>query len=328
MGSGVGGALPLTGRRILVTGASGFLGAHLVARLIAEGARVGALARGRGCLDEFELMRPFTFLPCDLTDAAATREAFEGFAPEIVFHFASHPDACEQHEHMQTVLEVNAGGTLNTLEALRLCGGRAILYGDSCKVYGSQAAVPYREATPVDPGSSYALSKLAGWHLCLLYSRLHGIAAVALRPTLIYGPRQGLNLITFAVDRLLAGHAEIPLDGGVQTRDPLFVADALDAFVAAAERAHLLDGRVINLGGGHELTVEALVGLVVELSGRRSRVVSYPERARPTEIWRSFCDNAEAEQLLGWRPRTPLRSGLVQTIEHLLADRAKGAAVR
>lgn len=312
--------------RVVVTGAGGFIGSQLVERLVGEGAEVGALSRTRGRLGEIERADSFTFLGCDLTDAKAARESIGRFAPEILFHFASQPDSRESFEHTTGSLDVNVLGTLNALEALRLSGGKTVVYGDSCKVYGSQAQVPYRESTPTEPNSSYSISKLAGWQICQLYGRVHGIAAVTVRPTLIYGPRQGYNLITFVVNCLLRKDREIPLDGGSQTRDPLFIADAVDALIAVGERAPSLGGRVINLGGGQETTIEDLARLIVELSGGTATIACRPRHARINEMWRSFCDNAEAEATLGWRPRTPLAVGLKETINYLVAQYDQGTA--
>jgi nucleoside-diphosphate-sugar epimerase len=313
----------LAGRRVVVTGASGFIGSHLVERLAVEGAVVGALSRGLGRLAEIADRDSFTFLPCDLTDAREARAAIGDFAPEILFHFASQPDARESFEHTSDSMEVNVIGTLNAVEALRAGGGTTVIYGDSCKVYGGHADVPYREATPTVPNSSYAISKLAGWQICQLYSAVHGLVAVTARPTLIHGPRQGYNLITFVVDCLLRKDSEISLDGGSQTRDPLFIADAVDALVAIAERAPSLAGRVINLGGGRETSVEELTRLIVQLAGGCATVACRPRHARVTEMWRSYCDNAEAESMLGWQPRTSLAAGLEQTITYLISQRAQ-----
>lgn len=307
----------LRGARVLVTGASGFIASHLVERLAALGAEVAALSRSRGRLDEIDAHGRYAYLQCDLTDAALTRDVVAAFCPEIVFHFASRPDGFETFEHASGAINLNISGTLNLLEALRLCATRAIVYGDSCKVYGSHAPVPYRESTPTDPNSSYSISKLAGWHMCQLYARIHRFNAVAVRPTLIYGPRQGNNIIGFVIRSLLAGERGILLDGGTQTRDPLYIADAVDAFIAAAEQSPCINGRVINVGGGREVTVERLAQVIVQLVGGGAEVVCRPHRARETEMWRSYCDNEEAEALLGWRPRTSLAGGIQQTIDYL-----------
>ena len=126
------------------------------------------------------------------------------------------------------------------------------------------------------------------------------------------------------VERVLDGATEVRLDGGSQTRDPLFIDDAVDAFLAAARLGESLNGRVVNLGGGQETSVQDLAQLTVELTGSKARVVCCPARARPTEMWRSFCDNAEAQEMTGWRPQTPLRAGLQKTIDYLVASLSRG----
>ena len=307
----------LNGARVLVTGASGFIASHIIERLVDLGSDVGALSRTRGRLGEINVAGSYTYLPCDIADAALTREVLAAFQPEIVFHFASQPDAAESFEHANHLIAVNIAGTVNLLEGLRLCGTETVIYGDSCKVYGSHAPVPYRESTRTDPNSSYSISKLAGWQMCQLYSRLYGFNAVAVRPTLIYGPRQGNNIIGFVIGALLAGKPQILLDGGTQTRDPLFIADAVEAFIAAGEQSSTVNGRVINVGGGQEVTVERLAEMIVHAMGCGTPVVCRPHRARETEMWRSYCDNAEVEALLGWRPRTSLADGVQQTVDYL-----------
>jgi len=312
----------LAERRIVVTGASGFVGGHLVRQLVHEGAQVGALSRTRteGLLDEWS--RRCTFIACDLRQRERTRRVLREFAPEVLFHFASHPDAREAVGQAYRAIQVNLVGTLNALEAFRSCGGKLFLYGDSCKVYGD-ARVPYRETLALGPNSSYAITKAAAWHLCELYGRLHGLTVISLRPTLIYGPGQSGNIIDFVITNLLDGASEIRLDGGEQTRDPLFIDDAVEAFLMAARLGTALHGRVVNLGGGREISVRELAVVIAELMGARAAIVSCPDQARPTELWRSTCDNAEATALLGWTPKTPLRQGLERTIAYVTASRAR-----
>jgi dTDP-glucose 4,6-dehydratase len=308
----------LAGKRVLVTGASGFIGSHLLERLLESGARVTALSRTRGRLMQVPAASRYEYLACDLTRGEEAIRQVATNAPEVVFHFASHPDGPEDYAQAAATMQANLAGTLNVLEGLRRTGGGTLVFGDSCKVYGN-GPVPYRESTCLEPGSSYALSKAAAWNLCRLYGRLYGLTVVSVRPTLIYGPRQGQNLISFVADRAARGET-VRLDGGEQTRDPLFVRDAVEAFLAAAAAAPSLRGRVVNIGGGQERTVREIAELVVDLVGSRAAVVCRPALARPTEMWQSFCDNEEAEAMLGWRPRTSLRRGLEETLASLLAS--------
>lgn len=311
----------LAGTRVLVTGASGFIGSHLLGRALEGGAYVTALSRSRGHLKGVSGPARYKFVSCDLTCAEDTFRAIGKVAPQITFHFASHPDGPEDYAQAGAAIQANLTGTLNLLEALRRTGGGSLVFGDSCKVYGN-GPVPYRESAGLEPGSSYALSKAAAWNLCRLYGGLHGLAVVSVRPTLIYGRRQGHNLFRFVAETAMRGET-VQLDGGDQTRDPLYIRDAVEAFLAAGAAAPSLRGRVVNIGGGREVTVREIAELVVNLLGGRVQVVCRPGRARPTELWRSFCDNEEAWAMLGWRPLTALRPGLEETLAPFLASRPR-----
>ncbi len=222
---------------------------------------------------------------------------------------SAHPDGEESHAQAQQSIQTNVTGTLNALEGFCTCSGELYLYGDSVKVYGN-CDVPYREDAPTRPNSSYAVAKLAGWQLCELYSRVRGVTAAAIRPTLVYGPGQRFNVVSFVVNSVLDGRLEIPLSGGTQTRDPLYIDDAVSAYVAAIRRGRTVAGRRIVIGGGAECTVQSLGETVVRLMKGNQKVMSVAQAARPTEIWRSFADNLEAGQILGWKPEVSLEEGL------------------
>jgi len=316
----------LNNQRILVTGASGFLGAHLIARLERQGAVVAGLARTHGRLDQIPAANGCLFLPCDLTDSKTTLQAIQRFKPQTLFHLAAQPDGPESFEHTKTTLQTNLIGTLNVLEAFRHSGGQLLIYGDSSKIYGN-GPVPYREETPTAPNSSYAITKAGGWSLCQLYAKLYGFHTVSLRPSIIYGPLQNRNLIQYVTDCVLDGQTTVTLDGGSQTRDPLFIDDAVDAMIATVHHGSTLGGRVINIGGGHEIAVRDLATIIVQEAGGGPKVVCRDMKARPTELWRSWCDNIAAGRLIGWHPQTPLRDGLRQTIQAIKAARCQLATV-
>jgi nucleoside-diphosphate-sugar epimerase len=144
---------------------------------------------------------------------------------------------------------------------------------------------------------------------------------VSIRPTMIYGPSQSFNLISFVVDCVLDGKREVILDGGTQTRDPLYVDDAVSAFVSAAIFGPQLSRRIVNIGGGNERSVTQLAQLVLELMNANLEVVEAPGRTRPTEMQRSYCDNRESREMLGWEPQVSLREGLSRTIDFLTESR-------
>jgi nucleoside-diphosphate-sugar epimerase len=298
--------------RVLVTGASGFIGAALVRRLAGAGIAVAGLYRGaqpRGA--------PGEALRAGLDDAQALARAVAGFAPTLCYHLAAHPDAAESLDHSTAVLRTNVLGTLNLLEALRVQGGVRLVYGCSVKVYGN-GPVPYRADQAPAPNSSYAVSKSAARDMVELYRQLHGLASVTLRPTLVYGPGQGPNLLRFVASKLREGAADIPLMSGSQTRAPVYLDDAVEAFLragAALEAGGAADGAVLPIGGPEELAVIDLVRRMAQVAGRPLTPVLVESDVRPTEIFRSAADNSAAAETIGWAPATPLDEGLRLTLE-------------
>jgi nucleoside-diphosphate-sugar epimerase len=317
------GEFGIAGRRVVVTGSSGFVGSRVAERFAREGAVVAGVSRTLGRLGPAVDGGACAFLECDLEDAAACVRVVGGFAPEVVVHFASRPDAAESIAHARASAGANVGATINLMEAIAPTA-QVVVYGDSCKVFGSSKP-PYRAETPVDPTSSYGATKAAGWWVCRGIAEAHGIAAVSVRPTLIYGPGQGMNVIEFVAQRALAGSAEIPLDGGRQTRDPLFIDDAVEACVRMVSCAPRMHGLAIPVGGGAEISVMALAERVVAACKGTSSISPRPDRARATEIWESWCDNADARRLMAWSPRVSLQDGLSRTVESIRARMHAGA---
>lgn len=317
------GPIELPGRRVLITGSSGFVGSHIAERFVREGAVVGGLSRTMGRLAPVASGGACAFLPCDLEDADRCRRVVREFAPEIVVHFASRPDGAESVEHARASVAANVGATVNLLEA---CAPtvRVFVYGDSCKVHGT-AEPPYTERTPLEPNSSYAATKAAGWWMCRAFAEVGSFAAVSLRPTLIYGPGQGMNLIEYVARKALSGADEIVLDGGTQTRDPLYIDDAIDACVKLVSRGPDIAGHAIPVGGGSEISVGDLSMRVVAACASHAKVRACPERARATEIWRSWCDNSDAARLIGWHPTVGLDQGLTRTIASIRARLGSGS---
>ncbi len=300
----------LHGERVLVTGASGFIGRALVERLKASGVEVAGLCRSKPPEQDT------AFIQVDLNEADDVWSSVEAFKPTVCFHLAAHPDGAESHEQSQAVLQTNVMGTLNLLEALRRAETPKIVYGCSVKVYGN-GPVPYHPDQAVTPNSSYAVAKAAGREMIELYRRLYGMASVSLRPTLVFGPGQGRNIFSFVAGRLASGADDIPLMGGSQTRAPVFIDDVVDAFIAAAvclEPGNAVDGMVIPISGNEELSISTLVQEMATVAGRRLTPVLVENDTRPTEIFRCFADNSHAEAHLGWRPATSLRNGLRKTL--------------
>ena len=300
-------------QHVLVTGANGFLGKALILQLLQAGAMVAGLSRTHNNLEHSN----FSFYQCDITNSEETVATVRDIKPSILFHLASYPDAKEGFEHVNRVLATNMNGSLNLLEGFQQAQGAIFVYGDSSKCYGN-VGVPHREKQRELPTSSYAITKAAGWSLCLLYSRLYDFTTVSVRPTLIYGPGQGFNLFTFLVHSIQKNLSEINLAGGRQTRDPLYIDDAVNAFMKCARKD--LNHRIVNIGGGNEYTVKQLAELVVQLCDHNMSVKCNNVAMRPTEIMRSYCDNIEANQFIGWQPQFSIEEGLKLTIEYLTSS--------
>jgi UDP-glucose 4-epimerase len=300
------------GRKVAVIGATGFIGSHVVERLVAEGTNVLAVARRIGHLADLpHLSNRCEFQPCDISEPDGIGKIFRSFRPEIVFHFAAHPDGTESIAQMRDCLRVNTLGGVNALDAAVGAGSKVFVLADSVKVYGN-GGVPYAESEPVNPICSYAIAKSAHWQLCQLTSTLNGIQVVGLRLTFVYGPRQGWNLIQY-VQKCVREDLPIALQGGSQTRDPLYIDDAVEAFLAAATQPSAFS-HSIPIGGGKEVSITDLCRTVMKAMGRQVPIIEDAQKPRLTEIWRSVADNNDALRLLRWAPRTNLVEGLAKTV--------------
>jgi len=296
--------------RIAVVGATGFLGSHLTEHLLAQGHEVLAVARGLrqvNILPENPMLR---FEAADIVDRASIHSALRAFHPEVVYHLASEPDAAESADHMQACLESNAQGSVNNLLASIESGARLFVFADSSKVYGN-GPVPFRAEQSENAICSYAIAKAAGWRLCSVLATRAQIKIVGLRPTFIYGPRQNFNLLSYVEQAARKGQP-IGIQGGSQTRDLLYIEDAVRCF-ACVMHASPAWGRSLPIGGGFEIKIVDLCRKILDALGCQVDVYEDAHPVRPTEIWRSYCDNSDIGQYAGWAPRISLHEGLRRT---------------
>jgi UDP-glucose 4-epimerase len=304
-------------RRALVTGGAGFIGGHLVERLVRDGWRVRVLddfSTGREAnlarsAAEIEVLRG------DLRDAALLARALAGV--EVVFHEGAIPSVPRSVAEPVLTHEVNATGTLALLEAARRAGVRRLVFAGSCAVYGNGPELPKREALRPEPESPYALQKLAGEEYCRLATRLHGFETVALRYFNVYGPRQDPKsdyaaVVPRFVEACLAGCAPTIYGDGEQTRDFVFVGDVVEANLLAAHSAKAV-GTVVNVASGVRTSLNALLAAIQGITG--TRLAANHQPARPGDVRHSLACLARAEALLGYRPRASLETGLAATIE-------------
>lgn len=314
--------MALQGVPVLVTGADGFIGSHLVERLAAEGAHVRAFclynSRGSaGWLDEIpaSVRAGLDIRLGDIRDARFVERAMDGI--HVAFHLAALIAIPYSYVAAESFVDTNVRGTMNVLEAaLRARVGR-VIHTSTSEVYGTPDDLPIRESHPLRAQSPYAASKVAADQLALAYHLSYGLETVVLRPFNTYGPRQSERAVLLTMIRqLLAGQREIRLGRLDTRRDLTFVADTVDGFVRAASAPDLA-GRTIQLGTGRAVSIGELLEIAKTLTGSEATAVQDVARLRPdaSEVLVLQSDPTLAGELLGWKPATDLESGVARTIE-------------
>jgi UDP-glucose 4-epimerase len=310
------------GRRVLVTGAGGFIGSHLVEALAGRGARVRALVRynsasARGWLDELpaSLLPQVEVVAGDIRDGGGVQAAVSG--QEVVFHLAALVSIPYSYEAPESYIDTNVRGTLNVLEACRRAGGVRLVQTSTSEVYGTPETVPITEAHPLRAQSPYAATKVAGDKLAESYHCSFGLPVVVLRPFNTYGPRQSARAVLPTIlSQLLAGRTTIELGALWPRRDLMYVTDAVAGFVKAAESEAAV-GQTVHLGTGRDVSVGELAELAMTVTGKRAEIVSKAERERPadSEVRQLLSSPAAAQRLLGWTPTVPLEEGVRLTAD-------------
>ena len=306
--------------RALVTGGSGFIGSALVDRLLAEGCDVDVIDDlSTGSLANLSdaratRNRKFSFHRLDVC-SPQLRELVARRRPEVVFHLAAQLDVRVSVANPIFDAQVNILGSLNLCQAALGAGTRKLVFaGSGGTLYGVPESVPVREGHPQRPVSPYGVSKKAAGDYLHFYREVHGLEYTELALANVYGPRQDPNgeagVVAIFAGQLLAGKQPVVYGDDRQTRDYLYVDDAVDAFVRAAERG---GGLLMNIGTGVETSVLDLYSRMAALAGVRAPPRFAPER--PGELARSALDSGRAAIHLGWRPWTSLDDGLALTLD-------------
>lgn len=310
------------GKRVLVTGAGGFIGSHLVELLVREGHEVRALVRyngrdDRGHLDRLpdEVKRSVEVHRGDLKDPEAVRKAVEGRA--WVFHLGALIAIPYSYENPLDVVQTNVVGTAHVLDACRADSSleRVVLTSTS-EVYGTAQFVPITESHPLRGQSPYAATKIGSDALGESYHRAFGLPVAILRPFNTFGPRQSARAIIPTIISQALTRPVVKLGSLDPRRDLTYVKDTAEGFLAIAE-ADAAVGRVVNIGRGDDLTIGELVETIANLLGRPIAVEADPARVRPasSEVGRLLAGTALARELMDWTPKYSLERGLAETID-------------
>jgi dTDP-glucose 4,6-dehydratase len=319
----------LEGRAVLVTGAGGFIGGHVVERLVNDGARVRALCRynsrnERGTLDWLppEVTADVEVVLGELRDVESVADAVA--STDVVLHLGAQIAIPYSYVNPRDFFEVNVLGSLNVAQAALRHGVSRVVHTSTSEVYGSAQTVPMTEEHPLEPQSPYAASKLAADKLMDSYHRSFELPVCVLRPFNTYGPRQSARaIIPTIISQALAG-STLQLGSLAPRRDLTFVEDTAAAYVAAATTDAAV-GRTIQLGANQDVSVADLVDLVGDILGRELTVETDPRRVRPdaSEVVRLISGPFLAREVLGWEARVPLREGLERTIAWIERNTAR-----
>lgn len=311
----------LKGRPVLVTGAGGFIGSHLVEALARAGAKVRAVVRYNsrndwGQLERLdpELLAGLEVLPGDVRDPFFVRRALAD--ADTVFHLAALIPIPYSYLAPLEFVQTNIEGTLNVLEAARGHGTRRVLITSTSETYGTAVYTPIDEKHPLQGQSPYSASKIGADKLAESYVRSFGTPVVTLRPFNTYGPRQSARaFLPTVLSQALSGD-RVRVGSLDPVRDMNFVTDTVAGFVAAAT-APGIEGLTINLGSGRGVSMRELLDLAVRATGREVQVEREAERVRPeaSEVMQLVCDATLAHERLGWAPRVTLEDGVRRTAE-------------
>jgi NAD dependent epimerase/dehydratase len=320
------------GKKILVTGAGGFIGSHLTESLVKRGASVRAFVHydSRGGLGNLTyavptVLREIDVITGDLRDLESVRRATTGV--DTLFHLGALIAIPYSYLNPRGVLETNVIGTLNVLEAARDESVRRFIHASTSEVYGTARFTPMDEAHPLRGQSPYAASKIGADAMVKAFHHSFGLPAVTIRPFNTYGPRQSARAVIPSIIVQALRHDVVKLGSLAPKRDFTFVDDTVRGFVQAAENNNL-SGEDLNLGSGVAVSIEELVHFVLLETGGKLPVVLDPQRARParSEVMELVASNRKAEQLINWRPGVTLAEGLAITVawfrEHIESYRS------
>ena len=318
--------MKLGGKRILVTGADGFIGSHLTEHLVKAGADVRAFVyynsfNSWGWLDEVDerIKQSLDVFAGDIRDPHGVRAAMQGC--DVVLHLAALIAIPYSYHSPDTYIDTNVKGTLNVVQAARDLGLERVVHTSTSEVYGTARFVPITEEHPLQGQSPYSASKIGADQIATSFYLSFQTPVSVIRPFNTYGPRQSARaVIPTIITQIASGARQVKLGAVRPTRDFNFVRDTVRGFVAVAECDAAL-GRVVNVGSNYETSVGDTAELIARLMDREVEFISDEQRLRPagSEVERLWADNTLARELAGWTPEYAglegLQRGLAETIE-------------
>lgn len=318
--------MDLKGKRILVTGADGFIGSHLTEELVRRGNTVRAFVyynsfNSWGWLDssEPEIRESLDVYAGDVRDPFGVKAAMQGC--DVVLHLAALIAIPYSYKSPQMYVETNVGGTLNIVQAARELGVAKVVHTSTSETYGTALYVPIDEKHPMQGQSPYSASKIGADAMAMSYYLSFGTPVAIIRPFNTYGPRQSARaVIPTIISQIATGSTRIKLGATHPTRDFNYVKDTVRGFIAAAESDRSV-GEVTNIGSDFEVSIGETAGLIAEVMGVEIEIECDDMRLRPdkSEVERLWASNAKARELLGWSPEYGGRQGFRRGLEETVA---------
>jgi len=313
-------------KRILVTGADGFIGSHLSEELVAMGYQVRCFTQYNsfnswGWLDRSpeKIAKEYEIFSGDIRDPYGVKKAMMGC--DAVIHLAALIAIPYSYHSPETYIDTNVKGTLNVLQAARELEVERVIHTSTSEVYGTAITVPIDENHPLQGQSPYSASKIAADQLAYSFFTSFDLPVVTIRPFNTYGPRQSARaLIPSVIIQILNGSHKVELGSLTPTRDFTFVSDTVNGFICALESENGV-GEVINLGGNFEISIKDTVDQIARVMNEKIEVVTKKDRLRPekSEVDRLWSNNSKAKLVIDWQPRLSglqgFRQGLEKTIE-------------
>lgn len=313
--------MDLRGKKVLVTGAEGFIGSHLTEKLVQLGADVTALVQYNsfnnwGWIDTFdkEVLNSIKVETGDIRELDGMNRIIKG--QEVVFHLAALIAIPYSYLSPMAYVRTNVEGTTNVLEACRNHDVQKIIHTSTSETYGTALYVPIDEKHPMQGQSPYSASKIGADKMAESFYRSFNMPIATLRPFNTYGPRQSARaVIPTIISQILAGKNEIKLGSLSPTRDFNFVKDTAEAFIKVAESDRTI-GEVINAGSNYEITIGDTVKKIIDIIGKDVKIICDEERIRPekSEVNRLWADNTKIKELTDWAPKYSIDEGLAETV--------------
>jgi len=315
----------LKNKKVLVTGAGGFIGSHLVEKLIENSAKVKAFVRYNsrnnwGWLETIKYKDDVEVYIGDIRDYDSVKNSLKGV--EVVFHLAALIGIPYSYVSPLAYIKTNIEGTYNVLQSARELDIERVIHTSTSEVYGTARYIPIDEFHPLQPQSPYSATKISADNMALSFYNAFDLPVTIVRPFNTYGPRQSARaVIPTIITQILTGKKQIKLGKLSPTRDLNFVKDTVNGFIKIAECDELI-GNVTNIGSGKEISIGSLADMIAKLMGVDIEIVQEKQRLRPnkSEVERLICNNAKIKKYTDWDPEYSLEDGLKETIKWIRAN--------